>query len=197
MKSLFSTLLCLFIGASISLAQPSGKFKSKLKKYNLEFFMPKGYDNVPIIKSDVLPNEFAISKIEADFEIRYEIRSLSKELKRYKKNLKNPTVKLVHPNYLWKSGITKQIFTLATKDAKTPKLREFSEEAFADGLIGDGGGVCFMQLAEENNLGYKYAITMVIHRNFVADLYVTFLGNDKEQLQENALVAFHAMRFAK
>lgn len=159
--------------------------------------MPGGFDNVPVIKNSNLPNEYAISNIKEEFEIRYEIRPLGKEIKTYKKNLKNPTLKLIHPNYLWKSEAKTRINSLATTNQKTPEFREFSEEAFVDNFVGDGGGICFLTLSESLSLEYQYAITMVVHRNFVADLYITFLGNDKGKLQDNSLKAFHAMRFLK
>jgi hypothetical protein len=192
----FSLLSFFFIFLSTTnFAQPTGKFKKKLNKHNLEFFLPKGYVNAPIIQNPNLPNEFAITKGGEDFEIRYQIAPLKQELKAYKKNLKNPTVKLIHPNFLWKTGIRERISQLSLKAENPPELREFSEEAFNADFVGDGGGICFFPLSTDSNLGYKYAITMVIHRNFVADVYITFLGNDAEKLEEYSLEAFRAIRF--
>ncbi len=193
--SLFSLLFFSF--STICLAQPKGQFKRKLRKYNLEFFIPAGYVNAPVLQNPNLPNEYTITKGGEDFEIRYEIAPLKKELKAYKKNLKNPTLKLIHPNFLWKTVIRSRISQLAEKQETSPELREFSEEAFNVEFVGDGGGICFLPLASETNLGYKYAIAMVIHRNFVADVYITFLGNDREKLEDYSLEAFRAMRFTK
>lgn len=199
MKLINAALLCLvftFIATS-TFAQPNGKFKRKLRKYGLEFYLPKEYVNVPLVQNPALPNEFAISKDGEDFEIRYEITPLKKELKAYKKNLKNPTLKLAHPNYLWKARINNRIATLSLKEEKAPQLREFSSEAFNEQFMGDGGGICFFPVALDSQLGYQYAITMVIHRNFEADVYITFLGNDREKLEELSLEAFKAMRFVR
>jgi hypothetical protein len=195
-KTTIVSLLLVFLATTVT-AQPNGTFKRKLRKYGLEFYMPKDYVNVPVVHNPTLPNEFAISKSGEDFEIRYHISPLKKELKAYKKNLKNPTLKLAHPNYLWKAGIHERINSLSLKEEKAPLFREFSSEAFNNEFIGDGGGICFFPVSLESQLGYKYAITMVIHRNFKADVYVTFLGNDRDKLEEYSLEAFKAMRFVK
>lgn len=180
---------------NVSMAQPNGAVKRKLRKNKLEFFMPQGFVYAPVVPNSLLPSDFAITKGGEQFEIRYQISPLKKDLKAYRKNLKNPTVKLIHPNYLWKTRIRELISTLALPQESAPEVREFSEEAFNAEFVGDGGGICFFPVSSEAKLGYSYAITMVIHRNFLADVYVTFLGNDREKLEELSLEAFRAVRF--
>lgn len=90
-----------------------------------------------------------------------------------------------------------QIKILSGNNEAHLKLREFEEEAFNEDFIGDAGGICFLDVSTEGNSEYKYAIVMAIHRNFQADVFVTFLGNDKEKLQENAILALHSMCFSK
>ncbi len=195
---LFALPLLLVFLLSTGLAQTTKipkHFKRKLKTYHVQFFIPKDFVIVPSLKHDDLPNEFTIAKSLEEFEIRYAIQPLKKDLKTYKKNLKNPTVRLIHPNFLWKSTLQARIKKLAISEFDTPNLREFSEEAFNEEFKGDAGGICFFTLSPESGIGYKYAIAMVIHRNFVADLHVTFLGNNEEKLQELSLEAFHAMGF--
>ena len=179
------------------LSQLSGKTKKSIRSNDLEFFMPKGYVETTLNSNEALLYDFAISKGAEDFEIRYKIHSLKKELKAHKKNLKNPVERMVHPNFIWKMTLITQIKTLSGNDEAQLQMREFEEEAFSSEFIGDAGGICFLDVSNEINSDYKYAIVMAIHRNFKADVYVTFFGNDKENLQDNSIEAFHAIRFSE
>lgn len=197
-KGYYFFLSCfLLVFSATAWTQPSGKFKTKLKKHHIAFHMPPEFVNVPVIQHANLPSEYAIAKEGVDFEIRYQIHPLQRELKSYKKNLKNPTLKLAHPNYAWKRGLQNRVQNLASKDDSSTQVREFSDEAFTSDFIGDGGGISFFPIDVSVTLGYKYAIAMVIHRNFEADIYITFLGNERDSLEMNALLAFQAIRFVK
>ena len=178
-------------------AQLNGKTKRKLKANHLEFYMPEGYAIAPTVEHPNLANDFSIAKEDEDFQIRYKVSPLKNELKTYKKLIKNPTKVVVHPNSIWKSAINGRVNLLCNKEEKIPDVRYFEDEAFNEDFIGDAGGLCFFEVSESSEIGYKYAITMVIHRNFIADVHITFLGNEKEKLQDNSLTVFHAMKFFK
>jgi hypothetical protein len=163
-------------------SQINSKAKRTLKKNKLEFTIPQGFAEVSIV-----PNS----------EMRYTIYPLDDKLKEFKKNIKKPTVKLVHPNFYWEEKYNENIRSLSKLEkAEVPAGRIISVDAVNKEFNADAGAVTYFTLKSEFfSPEYKYCLMMVLHKNFEADVYISFLGNDRDTIEILALKMFHSLRF--
>lgn len=196
MKSLFLVSFFIVISAFSTNAQINSKFKRTLKKNNLELTVPEGFVEVTTLENKEMTYQFALKHGLDTFELRYTIYPLDDKIKEYKRNLKKPTQKLVHPNFYWETMYNEKI-ALISKVA-VPQARAISEDAVKDEFNADAGAITFFSIHPTSvNSEYKYCLMMVIHKNFESDVYISFFGNDRDKIETLALKAFHAIRFKK
>ncbi len=178
-------------------AQIDSKFKRTLKKNNLELFVPQGFAEISTLPNKEMDYQFALKYGVDTFEIRYTVYPLDKKIKEFKKNLKNPTEKQVHPNFYWEEMYNEKISILSNiSKNEVPKPRLISDEAAKEEFNADAGAITFFPIATTSiNSEYKYCLMMVIHKNFESDVYISYFGNDRDKIETLALKAFHAIRF--
>tara|TARA_R110002049_G_scaffold2511_4_gene18392 strand:+ start:1332 stop:1616 length:285 start_codon:yes stop_codon:yes gene_type:complete len=76
-----------------------------------------------------------------------------------------------------------------------PEISNFPEEAVKREFGADYGGTSFFTMDSEFGKDYKYCMMIVIHKENIADVYISFLSNNREQFEEYLLKAFHSIRF--
>lgn len=187
----------LFLSTFTVHSQINSKAKRTLKKNKLELIVPLGFAEVTVVPNTEMDYDFALRHGLDTFEVRYSIYPLDDKLKEFKKNIKKPTVKLVHPNFYWEEKYNENIRNLSKLDKKdVPAARQISEDAMNDEFNADAGAVTFFQLQSTSfSPEYNYCLMMVLHKNFEADVYISFLGNDRDTIEILALKLFHALRF--
>jgi hypothetical protein len=178
-------------------SQINSKAKRTLKKNKLEFTIPQGFAEVSIVPNSEMDYDFALIHGLDTFEVRYTIYPLDDKLKEFKKNIKKPTVKLVHPNFYWEEKYNENIRSLSKLEkAEVPAGRIISVDAVNKEFNADAGAVTYFTLKSEFfSPEYKYCLMMVLHKNFEADVYISFLGNDRDTIEILALKMFHSLRF--
>jgi spermidine/putrescine-binding protein len=194
-RLLFIALLS-FLSFSVH-SQINSKAKRTLKKNKIEFTIPQGFAEITVVPNTEMDYDFALRHGLDSFEVRYTIYPLADKLKEFKKNIKKPTVKLVHPNFYWEEKYNEYIRSISKLEkSQVPAGRQISETAMNEEFNADAGAVTYFALNSESySPEYKYCLMMVLHKNFEADVYVSFLGNDRDTIEILALKLFHALRF--
>lgn len=193
----FLVVIFLFLLTFSMHSQVSAKAKKLLKKNHLEFILPEGFAELTGVPNEEMDYDFAFQHGLDTFEVRYSIFPLGPKLKEFKRNLKNPAIKVIHPNFYWVEKYNENIRKLSKLDkSEVPIGRQISENAMNEEFNADAGAVTYFDIksiyfAPE----FDYCLMMVLHKNFEADVYISFLGNNRETIEIMALKMFHAIRF--
>ncbi|TSJ43382.1 hypothetical protein FO440_04085 [Mucilaginibacter corticis] len=203
MKKL-SLLIILFFTAAISHAQTATidstdvKFKKVLDDGQMVFTMPPGFGATPIVKNRQMHYEFAIKSIDKPYEIRYSIAPM--------------TIKALADMYA--RDKSKEELTAKTLSMTvalnvggggwdpTMGFGPFPPQSVKSEFGADWGGTWFINV-KNNSFGteYKYCGMTTLHKSGVADAYIMYLCNSKEDLitlmKENMKIdgLFYALKF--
>jgi len=159
----------------------------------LAFKMPKGYTRTDAKKNPDLGYCFAIRNEEQTMEIRYSIRLLQPLFVQYEAALSDSNTTMINPNQIYRSMMHANVLNVT--GGRWYQVMPFPSQAVQKEFNADAGGSCFVALDSEFGEGYDYAQLMYLHKDDLADVYITFMSNDQAAHPDLMLVGFHALRF--
>ncbi len=171
-------------------------FATILAENGLTFEKPVEFAETEIRKNGDLYYDYAMKLPRDSFEVRYTVFSLQPLLDDFKKSLNDPNIVTLDPNSYYRQMFMANILNVSQSGMENmPQISDFSPEAVKTEFGADYGGSSFFRANSEFGEGYEYCMMMVIHKKDIADVYVSFLGNDMGKFEEYMLKAFHAIRF--
>jgi len=179
-------------------AKSQTEFEELLNKHLLQFTMPEGFQEVAVKENPDMYYNFAMKLIGEEFEVRYTIMSLRKMCEDYKNTKNDSTRMMIDPNKLHKSMVIANILNISQIDmAKEPipQITPFSPKAVKEEFGCEYGGSTFFKVNSTFSIGYKYCSFVVLHKDNVADVYISFLGKKKKKIPAWMFKAFYALKF--
>jgi hypothetical protein len=198
MKKYISILILSVFNYCLILAQSDStksNFDALLDTCNLEFKTPDKFVEVTIKKNRDLSYQFAIKHSEKDYEIRYSIFPLY----RLFPSKKDSSVKIVNRNNFYKGLLYANILNLSGDPKVKIQIKYFQPEAVHNEFQADIGGVVTFPLHSEYGQGYSFCTMTFLHKDNVADIFITGLFNpiDKSELNELMMGSFNSLKFKK
>lgn len=196
-KNLIIILLSCFI---ITLLLPVSAKKAEnftdiLNAHRMIFSMPKDFIQAKVIENDDVIYQNAIKSKKNKLEIRYSVFSLKEQIKEYEewKNSKEKNGVRTDPN----NG--HQLFTLAVVEniagSENPKGTKFPDESVKNEFGANWGASFFVECKSGFGKGYKYAMITALHKDSVANAYITYLFDDYKTVQAEIVNVFYSMKF--
>jgi hypothetical protein len=198
MKSFIYIIILALLNNILGYSQNSStndKFNVLLDSCNLEFEIPDSFIVIPINENRDLIYQYAIKHVTKDYEIRYSIFPLFELL-----TMKNDTcVKMVDPNIIYNSLIIANIINLSGDPNINYQINYFRPEAVHDEFNADVGGCVVFPLNSEYGKDYKNCNMVFLHRDNIADVFISYLFNDynKSEMDKIFLSTFYSLKFKK
>ena len=192
---LFTSLIALICFLT-AIAQEPSNFDELLSENQLEFKKPESFSETEVIENGDLFYDYALKYDLDSFEVRYSILPLHSLLEDYKKSLDDPKTTTLDPNKYHTSMFMANILNVSQSGMENmPSISDFPKEAVKKEFGADYGGTSFFKANSEFGQDYRYCLMMVIHKKDIADVYISFLSNNKERFEEYMLMAFHSIKF--
>jgi hypothetical protein len=173
---------------------PLAEFQAMLDSTGLIFTMPEGYKETIVKENGDLYYAFAIKNTKADYEVRYSVWSLKPTIEEYKKcKLDSAHCFMLNPNTLCYGRAQSNVLNMTAGESMD--VDPFPTAAVKKEFNADYGGSAFFQFKCEFGKGYKYGQMIVLHKDDVADILITYLSNNKETHMELMKIPFHALIF--
>jgi len=176
------------------------EFARLLIENNLEFHFPDDFEEIPVKENPDMYYNYAMKLIGEEFEVRYTIMSLKKLLVDFEESKKDSAIMMLNPNDFHKSMVLATILNISQlqmgKDPM-PTISAFSTKAVKEEFGCEYGASAFFEVNSTFSEGYKYCTLIVLHKENVADVYITFLSKKKKAMTEFMLKAFYALRFVE
>ena len=169
------------------------QFQKNIEAYELEFTMPKGYRSVAIKENRDLSYDFAIKNEENTMEVRYSIFPLKSLVRKYKQSKNKKNEVMVNPNNFYSTTMQTNILNMT--GGALSKIGYFPERAVQREFNADIGGSSFFKFKSDFGKGYVYGQAIILHKENVADVIITYLSNDKKTHAELSMIAFYALVF--
>jgi hypothetical protein len=187
-------LLCSFVlPADNEKVVTEKEFKSFIDSVGLVFEMPVSYKETTVKSNKDLQYGFAIKHITEDYEIRYSIWPLKSAFDEYNKCKLDTNCIMVNPNTFFKGRAESNVLNMT--GGQNVKIGGFPAQAVKDEFNANVGGSAFFTFNCEFGKGYKYGQMVVLHKDNVADVIITYLSNDKDKHPKLMEEAFHALKF--
>jgi hypothetical protein len=168
-------------------------FQNEVDAVGLVFTMPAGYHAVPVNPNTELWYAFAIKHNTEDFEIRYSYWPLKEEMEKYRKCKLDTGCTMSDPNRTYRLRLEEQLLKLTKGEPQM--MSKFPSEAVIKEFNGDEGGFTFFKINNAFGRGYSIAQTVVLHKDDVADLVITYLSNNRAKHDELMGAPFNALIF--
>lgn len=169
------------------------EFSEMIDSIGLKFKMPENYNEAAVIDNGDLFYSFAMKNKNADFEVRYSIWSIKPQLTEYEKCKTTPGCTMVHPNKMFKGIAEANILNMTA--GKGADIGGFPKDAVKSEFNADIGGSSFFEFNCDFGKGYKYGQMVVLHKDDIADVIITFMSNDKSKHSDLMLESFHSLTF--
>ena len=169
------------------------EFEQHIDTLGLQFEMPKGYKEVVVKSNRDLYYGFAIKNKKDDFEVRYSIWSLKNDLVEYERCKADPNCMSIHPNSVYKGRAQANVLNMTAGESMN--YGDFPPQAVKKEFNADAGGSSFFQFNCKFGEGYKYGQMVVLHKDNVADVIITYLSNDKDKHSDLMEIPFHSLTF--
>ena len=182
MNTFTKSLLVLVLLTVSAFAQAlPGAFQQLLDQTNMQFSMPSDFQATPIINSEDVAYDFAISSYTAAIEIRYHILPIDRT--------QNNSNKLYEPMMT--------TMGLNISNGKVIKPERYPQEGLKSEFGADAGCTGLVPVDSQFGKGFKLCVISVIHKDNVADAYVFYLYNDPKAIMGALSTGniFHALRF--
>ena len=149
------------------------EFFKLLEKNGIIFTLAKDFEEIKLVANSGSPNHYAIKNKNADFELRIYVESLSD----LKKQFQTKGIKDVSINNMFENGFLSSLDNISQAQ---PQFLVYDAKAVITKFNGDIGLLSHFdfQTNSKYGKGYKYGTFMVIHKDDVADFYLSFLYND-------------------
>ncbi|WP_018627546.1 hypothetical protein [Niabella aurantiaca] len=173
------------------------KFEDLLQKGNLIFKIPDNFDTVSIIPNPDMNYELALKSKTKDLEIRYSIRPLKERIEQFEKRKKDTTIKMsagAHPNKMYTAAFLAVIMNTSGNHQKMTGFKNFPPEAVKKEFNANWGATTVYPLKSIFGKGYGNCMTVTLHGDDQADVYIFYLFNNREDVTA-VMPAFHAIRF--
>lgn len=190
--------------ASICFSQ-NARFTNALQEGLLEFKMPENFDTVAIEQNPEMNYELALRSKSDSFEIRYAIRPLKKRIAEFEKMASDTSKRKVmmaanaHPNKIYKMVFTTVLINTSIQKnsgAPTmPRFGEFPSAAVKQEFNADWGGTTGYEPRPTFAKNYKNCLTVALHKDDAADIYIFYLFNDRELMKTVLPPVFHTIKF--
>jgi len=171
------------------------QFVSLLASVDATFTHPATFEDTPVIENYQVGYDYAIKNTEKRLEIRYSVWPLQSMLKEYEASLADPNREMIDPNILYYNQIIvtilnandlKMMTELGGDEDGMNEVANLVQDLNETSLLkfgADGGRYAIFEVGETFGQDYKYCATLVLHKNDVADIYVFFLADEKESLE--------------
>lgn len=171
------------------------EFTHLVDSVGLTFTMPPGHTVTSIKENKDLYYCFAFKNDTADFEIRYSIWSLKADVETYKKNKADTASKtiMVNPNLYYSGRAQSNVLNMTSGESM--RVTDFPKAAVKKEFNADIGGSSFFEFKCEFGKGYKYGQMIVLHKDDVADVIITYLSNNRETHSDLMMIPFHSLVF--
>ncbi len=192
-----TTLLLLLAATVAAFAQSEKTFNELLDENELMFSKPADFKEVAVEQKGGLYYNYAMVYEKDTFEVRYTIFSIKPLLDDYEKKVNNPNIKnVLHPNDYYKSMFVANIINVGKfSPDKMPRPVPFPPEAAKNEFGTETGAFVFFPANSGFAEGYTYCFMLQLHKKDVADVYISFLGSDKEKFQNFSQLVFHSLKF--
>jgi hypothetical protein len=166
-----------------------------LDRAQLEFTVPEHLQPSEPVENRQMNWELAYRHPEKKFEVRYAIRPLDTQVAAYEEfqRTKKEGDIMIDPNN-WYSSLF-DVTILNISGGQLPEATEFGTEAVKREFNADWGATVLTETGGEFGQGYRYALVVGIHNDNAADVYLFYMGDDKEVIIEQMDLVFHAMKF--
>lgn len=169
------------------------EFTAFIDSIGLKFTMPDNYKETPVIENGDLWYAFAIKSTREDFEVRYTVWSLKPTMQEFEDCKRDPNCKMAYPNNIHKGRAEANVLNMTA--GRGAQIGGFPPEAVKKEFNADVGGSAFFEFNCAFGKGYKYGHMVILHKNNVADVIITYLSNDKSKHSDLMLESFHALTF--
>jgi hypothetical protein len=166
-----------------------------LDRAQLTLVVPEHLQSSEPIGNRQMNWEFAYKHPEKKFEVRYAIRPLDTQVAAYEefqRNKKEGEI-MIDPNNWYSSVFDATILNIS--GGQLPEATEFGTNAVKREFNADWGATVLTETGDEFGQGYRYALVVSLHKDNVADVYVFYMGDDKEVIIEQMDLIFHALKF--
>lgn len=168
------------------------EFIAQIDSLGLEFRMPEGFKPTSVKKNRDLQYSFAIIN-DNSFEIRYSIFPLKALLKHYEESKKNKNEIMINPNNFFRGTVNANVLNMTS--GIMYEVKDFPIEAVKNEFNADIGGSCFLKFNCEFGKGYQFGQFIYLHKENVADVIVTFMGNNQKTFSDDEEIAFYSLKF--
>jgi len=169
------------------------EFINMIDSIGLKFEMPGNYQESAVIENDDLFYSFAMKHKNSDFEVRYSIFPMKQKLAEYELCKVTPGCAMVHPNNLFQAIAQANVLNMTA--GKGASIGPFPKDAVKAEFNADAGGSAFFEFNCDFGKGYKYGQMVVLQKDGVAEVIITFMSNDKSKHSELMFEAFHSLTF--
>ena len=169
------------------------QFQRYLYSAGLEFTMPEGFVQVPRKENPDLWYAFAVMSPDSAFEIRYSIWPLKQPLSDYEECLKDSNCMMVHPNRAFQGRAQANVMNMT--DGAGGSTLQFPEDAVKEEFGADMGGSAMFVFDCQFGEGYTYGQAIMLHKDDVADVLVTFMSKDMNTHRAYLGDVLHTVRF--
>lgn len=183
----------------------SAKFWSLLEEGGLEFTMPANFDTIATRQNPHMNDELAIQSKTDSFEIRYAIHPLKKRIEAFEKMAADTSSGQVvfagaHPNKSYKTVFMTVLINTSLQPQgggapAIPKFGDFKPEAVKNEFNADWGATSGYPPRTTFDSTYKNCMTVALHKDNAADVYIFYLFNKKETMMRLLPTVFHAIKY--
>ncbi len=203
MNHTLTAILLLLISSTVS--GQNARFNSALEEGFLYFKMPENFDTVPVYPNPDMTYDLAIKSKTDSFEIRYAIRPLRERIAHFEKMAAdtsngNKVFANAHPNKMYQTVFTTVLFNTSSQPQEAvtpaiPRFGAFKPEAVKNEFNANWGATSGYVPRATFDSHYKNCMTVTLHKDDAADVYVFYLYNNKETMMRLMPSTFQAIRF--
>lgn len=177
-----AVFLSRFACAGVSLEQ-------LLRESGLTLTTPAEFVSLDPQYHPTLPYEAAFESLNGNLQIRYSIRPLS----RIKIDYNDPHNAAPNPNHIFPLVFQSLISGLAS--TRNSPSSEFPPEQAQSEFNADWAAAATLDVTQEYGGGYSQALLVAIHKNALADAYISFLFNDFDKVRQEVQENLHNLKF--
>jgi hypothetical protein len=177
-------------------------FQNVLKLAQMSFSMPKDAIPIPLVKNRQMHYEYAITFEDKPFEVRYSVAPIGYTVAEAYTGGKGVTPRKGDEKLSRTSAVVIAINVGGGTPGPNMGSKDFPPEAVKQEFGADWGSTTIIELQNDSfGTSYKYCMMTTLHKNEVADAYIFYLSDTKENLMTLLTEyiaktgAFYALKF--